>query len=107
MKGAREKFAGIYSPGEAAIKKPRISGVFCVMFLFFAVLVEVSFKGHGGKAQRQAADDNQRKQVGGDVCGRHVFQKQAAADVDEESDRVQAGQVLQKRRHILNRRDKA
>lgn len=28
MKGAREKFAGIYSPGEAAIKEPRVSGVF-------------------------------------------------------------------------------
>lgn len=28
MKGAREKFAGIYSPGEAAIKNPASAGFF-------------------------------------------------------------------------------
>lgn len=46
MKGAREKFAGIYSPGEAAIKNPRVSGVFFIL----AGLFKVSFEGHGGKA---------------------------------------------------------
>ena len=70
-------------------------------------LLQIAFECHGGKAEGDGGNDGQRHQFRPDVGDADVFKKQSVADFDEKADRVGVSQILQKHRHVFNRRYKA